>query len=73
MRRWISWVRPDCLPLAASRLARSAVDPGSIEYSAVTQPLPLPRIHGGTRSSTEAVHRTRVRPIDTSTDPGRTR
>src|SRR5580693_7917631 len=70
MSRWISWVRPDCLPLAASREARSGVEPGSIEYSAVTQPLPLPRIQGGTRSSTEAVHRTLVRPIDTSTEPG---
>ena len=70
MRRWISWVRPDCFPLAASRLARSEVDPGSIEYSAVTHPLPRPRIHGGTRSSTEAVHSTRVRPMDTRTEPG---
>ena len=70
IRRWISWVRPDWRPLAASRQARSAVEPGSIEYSAVTQPLPRPRIHGGTRSSTEAVHSTLVRPIDTSTEPG---
>ena len=36
--RWISWVRPDCFPLAASREARSGVEPGSMEYSAVTQP-----------------------------------
>ena len=70
IRRWISWVRPDCLPLAASRVTRSPVDPGSREYSAVTQPLPLPRIHGGTRSSTDAVHSTRVRPIETRTEPG---
>ena len=69
INRWISWVRPDCLPLAASRSLRSAVEPGSIEYSAVTQPRPVPRIHGGTRSSTDAVHRTRVRPNSTSTDP----
>ena len=68
--RWISWVRPDCLPLAASRPIRSADDPGSSEYSAVTQPFPLPRIHGGTRSSTEAVHSTLVFPMETSTDPG---
>src|SRR5271155_4428088 len=67
---WISWVRPDCLPLAASLDARSAVDPGSIEYSAVTQPFPLPRIQGGTRSSTDAVQSTLVRPTVTSTDPG---
>ena len=70
MSRWISWVRPDCLPLAASRDARSGVEPGSIEYSAVTHPLPLPRIHGGTRSSTDAVHRTLVWPKVTSTEPG---
>ena len=68
--RWISWVRPDCLPLAASREARSGVEPGSMEYSAVTQPLPLPRIHGGTRSSTDAVHSTFVCPNVTSTEPG---
>ena len=40
IRRWISCVRPDCFPFAASRSIRSGVDPGSIEYSAVTQPLP---------------------------------
>ena len=69
MSRWISWVLPDCLPLAASLLARSGVEPGSIEYSAVTQPLPEPRSQGGIRSSTEAVQSTLVRPIETSTDP----
>ena len=41
-----------------------------MEYSAVTQPLPLPRIQGGTRSSTEAVQSTLVWPKVTSTDPG---
>ena len=40
MSRWISTVRPLCLPLAASRSTRSGDEPGSIEYSAVTQPLP---------------------------------
>src|ERR1700728_3351848 len=70
MSRWISWVRPDCRPRAASRSTRSGVDPGSIEYSAVTQPFPVPRIHGGTRSSSDAVHKTLVRPMVTSTDPG---
>ena len=70
MSRWISWVRPDCLPLAASREARSGVDPGSMEYSAVTHPLPEPRIQGGTRSSTEAVHNTLVCPNVTRTEPG---
>ena len=69
MRRWISCVRPDCLPRAASRSLRSDVEPGSIEYSAVTQPRPLPRSHGGTRSSTDAVHSTRVMPNSTSTEP----
>jgi hypothetical protein len=67
---WISWVRPDCLPLAASRDARSGVEPGSMEYSAVTQPRPVPRIQGGTLSSTDAVHNTLVCPNVTSTDPG---
>ena len=56
--------------MAASREARSGVDPGSMEYSAVTQPRPVPRIQGGTRSSTEAVHSTLVWPNVTSTDPG---
>ncbi len=36
----------------------------------MTQPLPPPRIQGGTRSSTDAVHRTLVLPMDTRTDPG---
>ena len=67
--RWISWVRPDCFPFAASRSTRSGDDPGSIEYSAVTHPLPFPRSQGGTRSSTDAVHSTRVRPNSTRTEP----
>ncbi len=67
--RWISWVRPDGRPFWASRSTRSWVEPGSIEYSAVTQPLPEPRSHGGTRVSTDAVHSTRVRPNSTSTEP----
>ena len=70
MRRWISCVRPDCFPLAASRSTRVPVEPGSNEYSAVTHPLPVLRSHGGTRSSTDAVHNTRVLPKLTSTDPG---
>ena len=69
MSRWISTVRPLCLPLAASRPTRSGDEPGSIEYSAVTQPLPLPRIQRGTSSSMLAVHSTRVRPNDTRHDP----
>ena len=42
---------------------------GSIPYSAVTQPLPLLRRKWGTRSSTEAVHSTRVSPNPIRTDP----
>ena len=61
---------PTASPWPPPASARSAVEPGSMEYSAVTHPLPLPRIHGGTRSSTEAVHRTLVRPIETRTEPG---
>src|SRR6478735_2746774 len=60
IKRWISCVRPDGLPSFTSRRIRSADAPGSIEYSAVTQPLPLPRIQRGTSSSTDAVHSTLV-------------
>ena len=49
--RWISWVRPPGRPLDTSRPDRSPVAPGSMAYSEVTQPLPLPRRNGGTRSS----------------------
>src|SRR5678816_4235035 len=38
-------------------------------YSAVTQPLPVLRRNGGTRSSTLAVQITRVRPTSMRTDP----
>ena len=69
MSRWISWVRPDWRPFAASRPMRSADEPGSSEYSAVTHPFPPPRSQGGTRSSTEAVQSTFVRPVVTSTEP----
>ena len=67
--RWISCVRPDCLPFAASRLPRVCVARGSMPYSAVTQPSPLPRIQGGRRSSTEAVTSTLVSPKPISTEP----
>ena len=60
---------PALLALAASRSTRSGDEPGSIEYSAVTQPLPLPFIQRGTSSSIVAVHSTRVRPNDTRHDP----
>ena len=59
IRRWISCVRPLCLPRAASRSLRVWVARGSMPYSAVTQPSPLPFLCGGTFSSTEAVHSTR--------------
>jgi hypothetical protein len=45
------------------------VEAGSIAYSAVTQPFPLPIIQRGTCSCTEAVQITRVRPIEISADP----
>ena len=60
--RWISWVRPDCLPADASRRVRSVVARGSIPYSAVIQPLPRPLSQGGRRSSRLAVHSTWVWP-----------
>ena len=69
MRRWISRVRPPCLPLAASRGVRSPVERGNMPYSAVIQPLPLPLRKGGTRSSMLAVHSTRVSPNSARTEP----
>ena len=66
MRRWISWERP----LVNDRRMRSLEEPGSIEYSAVTQPDPLPLSQRGMSSSMDTVHSTLVRPKDTSTDPG---
>ena len=70
MRRWISTVRPLCLPLAASRSTRSGDEPGSIEYSAVTHPLPSPA-HPARHVLVDrlAVHSTRVRPNDTRHEP----
>src|SRR3954453_22575614 len=52
-----------------SRCLRSPVDAGSIPYSAVTQPLPRPCIHFGTRSSTDAVQITRVPPCSMRAEP----
>ena len=69
IRRWISSVRPDCLPCAASRRVRSLVARGSMPYSAVTQPLPAPRSHGGTCSSRLAVQKTWVSPKRTRQEP----
>src|SRR5690606_33512059 len=67
--REISWVRPPIAPLTLSRSPRVFVARGSIAYSAVTHPRPEPRSHRGTPSVTLAVHRTRVSPNSTSTDP----
>ena len=69
MSRWISCVRPDCLPAAASRFMRDWVEAGSMPYSAVTQPWFLPRRNGGTLSSTVAVQMTLVLPQAISTEP----
>src|SRR5688500_1900013 len=69
IRRWISCVRPLGRPLLTSRAERSAVARGSIEYSAVTHPLPVPRIHLGASSRSEAATSTFVRPCEKSTDP----
>ena len=68
-RRWISWVRPDCLPAAASRRMRSWVERGSMPYSAVTQPLPEPLRKGGAFSSRLAVTSTWVSPNLTRQEP----
>ena len=56
MSRWISWVRPPG-PFR-SREVRSTVARGSMAYSAVTQPSPLPFLKPGTPASTDggAVH-----------------
>ncbi len=67
--RWISWVRPDCLPWAASRRPRVWVARGSMPYSAVTQPWPRPFRNDGTVSSTLAVTSTRVWPKLTRHEP----
>src|SRR5688572_6250065 len=67
--RWISSVRPPCLPRAASRSLRVCVARGSMPYSAVTQPSPLPRRNAGAFASTLAVQSTRVSPNATRTEP----
>ena len=68
--RWISCVRPDCLPRAASRSVRVLVERGSMPYSAVTQPcgcafqvrrLPLEHARGADAPC--------VSPNSTSTEP----
>src|SRR5262245_763017 len=69
IRRWISCVRPDCLPAEASRRVRSEVARGSMPYSAVTQPRPDPLSQGGTGSPVVAVHSTCVSPKRTRQEP----
>src|SRR5208283_5416893 len=68
IRRWISWVRPEGRPRVASRSLRRSVEPGSIEYSAVIQPFPLPCRKRGTLGSSVTVQSTFVRPISQSTE-----
>ena len=48
---------------------RESVARGSMEYSAVTQPSPLPLRQRGTPSVTEAVQKTFVSPKETRTEP----
>ena len=67
--RWISWVRPEGRPLVTSRGVRLAVARGSMEYSAVTQPLPVLRRNGGTVSSMVAAHSTCVLPTLINAEP----
>ena len=69
IRRWISTVRPLCLPAEASRRVRSSVARGSMPYSAVTQPRPWPFSQGGRRSSSVAVTSTWVSPNFTRQEP----
>jgi hypothetical protein len=69
IKREISSARESALPVRSARALRVDVDPGSIPYSPVTQPLPEFTSHGGTPSSTQAVHRSLVLPYATRTDP----
>ena len=69
MSRWISWVRPDCLPLAASRLARSAVEPGQHRVlgghpalAAAPHPGRDPVLHRGRAQDPGPAHRDQHRP-----------
>ena len=65
----ISWDRLAVRPESRSLLRRDDVARGSMSYSAVTHPLPRPRIQRGTSSSTEAAHSTAVFPISISAEP----
>ena len=69
MSRLISWVRPPMRPLTLSRSERVLVARGSMAYSAVTQPVPLPLSQRGTPSVKDAAQSTRVRPNSMRTLP----
>ena len=69
MSRLISCVRPPMRPFTDSRSLRVFVERGSIAYSAVTQPRPLPVIQRGTPFVNDAVHSTLVLPNETSALP----
>jgi hypothetical protein len=69
IKRCISWLLPETFPFADSRSLRVSVARGSIEYSAVTQPVPLFLKNGGTLSSTDTEQTTRVRPNSINTEP----
>ena len=62
-------MRPPTRPFTDSRSLRVCVAEGSIAYSAVSQPSPLPWRQRGTPSVTLAAHSTVVCPNETSTDP----
>ena len=62
-------MRPPIVPLTDSRSMRSFVERGSIAYSAVTQPLPLPDSQRGTPLVNDAVHSTLVLPNEMSAEP----
>src|SRR5665647_1082129 len=68
INRWISWVRPE-RPETASLRPRLLVAQGSMLYSAVIHPWPLPLRKGGTLASTVTPQSTWVLPILISTEP----
>ncbi len=68
-KREISWVLPPSFPLTLSRSERVCVARGSIEYSDVTQPFPLPTSHLGTPGVKEATQSTLVLPKETRVEP----
>src|SRR6185437_15891858 len=69
INRWISCVRPLGRPFVTSRGVRVLVARGSMEYSAVTHPLPELRRNEGTELSTLAAQSTRVSPTAISAEP----